>query len=54
MAEEAIWVVLVERGCGQEEPGMIMQVITDRKWPPKKRPVIAHFKTISKYSGASE
>ena len=47
MAEEAIRVVLVERGCGQEEPGMIMQVITDRKWPPKKRPVIAHSKQYS-------
>ena len=39
MAEEAIHVVWVGSGSGQEEPGIIM----------KKRPVIAHIKARSKH-----
>ena len=35
MAEEAISVLLVGSGSDQEEPGTIMRVISDQKWPPK-------------------
>ena len=50
MTEEAIRVLLVEGGRVQKHPGMIMRVISDRKWPLKKRPVIAHIKARSKHS----
>ena len=50
MAEEAIRVLLVEGGRVQNRPGMIMRVlISDRKWPLKKRLVIAHIKARSKH-----
>ena len=53
MAEEAIHTHLVGSGSGQEEPGPrddYASVISDRKWPLKKRPVIGHTKTTSKHS----
>ena len=44
MAKEAIRVFVVRGGRVQKEPGGdYARVISDRKWPLKKRPVIAHF-----------
>ena len=40
--------VLVKRGCVQKEPGIII-VISDQKWPLKKRPIIAHIKARSNH-----
>jgi hypothetical protein len=48
MAQEAI------RAGNRELPDLVRdhnaRVISDRKWPLKKRPVIAHIKARSKYS----
>ena len=50
VAEEAIQVLLVKGGYAQKEPGMIIHVVNDQKWPLKKRQVIAHIKARSKHS----
>ena len=47
-AKEAIRVVLVGSGSGQEDD--YVSVISNQKWPTKKRPVIAHIKAGSKHS----
>ena len=57
MAEEAIHIhiLLAGSGSGHEEPGMIYaSVISDRKWPLKKRLVIADIKATSKHSFKTE
>ena len=51
MAEEAIRVLLVEGGpCPESARDDYARVISDRKWPLKKTPVIAHIKARSKHS----
>ena len=52
MAEEPIRVLLVEGGfaCPESARDDYARVISDRKWPLKKTPVIAHFKARSKHS----
>ena len=43
---EAIRVFLVKGGRVQKARDDYMRVISDRKWPLKKRPVIAHIKAF--------
>ena len=50
MAEEAIHILLSEVGVVRRARDDYANVIRDRKWALKKRPVIVHIKARSKHS----